>query len=133
MRRRDWIGGTCAVALGSLVGARPATATPQKYSGNVAEVDRGAGRIVLGVVGPWRVVDGVTQVTRVPVKVNEATRFVRVERRPGPGPEGWIDNYVETPLAPWQVKAGDFVTATVNREGRQLVANQITVVVPGAP
>ena len=46
----------------------------------VLSVDRSAGVIVVGDMGPWRIKDGVTQVDRRRIEVMPATEFVRVRR-----------------------------------------------------
>lgn len=52
----------------------------RRYSGTALSVDRSAGVIVVGDVGPWRIKDGVTQVDRCRIEVMPATEFARVRR-----------------------------------------------------
>ena len=85
----------------------------RKYSGTVLSVDRSAGVIVVGDMGPWRIKDGVTQVDRRTIEVTPSTEFVSVRRASGPAPSGWVGDFVESVLPGWQVKPGDWVTVIV--------------------
>ena len=81
------------------------------YSGTVVGIDRGAGTIVIGEIGPWRVQGGKTVITMRTFAVGPGARFEASRRVGDPGPGGWPGGFVETTLAPWAVKVGDFVTA----------------------
>ena len=43
------------------------------------------------------------------------TTFVRVSRVSGAGPSGFVGDFVETPLATWTVKPGDYVAVEVDK------------------
>ncbi len=117
-----------SLAAAALILLGTSTAGAVDYSGTVVGVDRGAGTIVIGEVGPWRVEGGKTAITRRTLVVGPGTRFA-VSRRVGdPGPGGWPGGFVETTLAPWAVKAGDFVTVRVE-DGQRPTATQIVVTV----
>jgi hypothetical protein len=99
-----------------------------KHSGTLLAVDRTAGTVTLGELGPWRVERGVTQVDRLTVVVTSGTEFARVRR--GEGDAAYFRDWVEEPLAAWSVRAGDFVTIDCRHEGRRMVAVKVTVVTP---
>lgn len=99
----------------------------RKYSGTVLSVDRSAGVIVVGDMGPWRIKDGVTQVDRRTIAVALSTEFVRVTRASGPAPSGWVGDFVESVLPGWQVKPGDWVTVSVTAGDKPPRAVRITV------
>jgi hypothetical protein len=46
-------------------------------------------------------------------------------------PSGWTGDFVESMLEPWQVRAGDWVTVSFERDGGRPAASRITVVDPG--
>lgn len=103
-----------------------------RYSGTVLSVDRTAGVIAIGEVGPWRVKDGRTEITRRTVRVTLATRLVRVRRSPEGGAGGWPGGFVEAPLTASEIRAGDFVTADVDGRGEPSTALAITLATPGS-
>ena len=104
-----------------------------RYSGTVASVDRATGVIVVEGMGPWQIKDGVTQVERRTVGVAPATEFVGVKRARGPAPSGWMGDFVESALAAWQVKPGDWVTVTAKPGGPRPTAIRIYVWEPTEP
>lgn len=104
-----------------------------RYSGTVLSVDRTAGVIAIGEVGPWRVKDGQTEITRRTVRVTSATRLVRARRSPEGGASGWPGGFVEVPLTASEIRAGDFVTAEVDSRGEPSTALAITLATPGSP
>jgi hypothetical protein len=99
----------------------------RKYSGTVFSVDRSAGVVVVGDVGPWRIEDGVTQVDRRTIAVTPSTEFVSVRRASGPAPSGWVGDFVESVLPGWHVKPGDWVTVLVTAGGTRPTAVRIYV------
>ncbi|MBI2528781.1 MAG: hypothetical protein HYV93_22715 [Candidatus Rokubacteria bacterium] len=117
------------IAIGSAVPA-PGWADVTRHSGTVLAVDRDAGTLVLGEVGPWRVTDGVTEVTRLTIALRPSTEVVIVARSAGAGPTGWVGEFAETPLGEAELGQGKFVTVTVQREGGRLVAQKVSVVAP---
>lgn len=104
------------------------TAWASDHSGTVMAVDPEKGILVIGEIGPWRVKDGKTEITRRTVVVEPSTLFVMVKRSPEPGPSGWPGEFVEVPLGAWAVKAGDFVTVQVEQKGERRTATKIAVV-----
>lgn len=135
MDRRQMVrmAGLLAVALGTLALPGRAGASEVKHSGTILAINKAAGTIVLGEMGPWRGTEGVTEITRRTILVTSATAFARVERAPGPPATRGIGEFVEAPLGPWEVKEGDFVTVQVQREGERLTAAKVTVVAPSGP
>lgn len=124
---RGWLQAVAFVALALPVWAGAEAAN---HSGTIQTLNKEAGTIVLGEVGPWRVKDGVTEVTERTIIVTKATEFRQVRRAAGAGPGGWIGEFVEVGIGPWEVRKGDFVTVEVRREGERLTALKVTVVVP---
>lgn len=109
-----------------------AEAGPLSHSGTVIAVDRNAGTIELGEIGPWRVVGGVTVVSRHTITVTRFTNFVRVRRAAEPRHGGYPGDFVEDLLAPWEIRPGDFVTVLCQHDGRFLTALEIAVTEPAA-
>jgi hypothetical protein len=120
---------TGARRAGWLVGLLVAAAA-RNLSGTVLAVDQAAGTIVLGEVGPWRLKDGATEVTRRTIAVTPATEFARVKRLEGAGPNGWIGAFMEERIAAWSIEPGDFatVTVTVDPGATRPTAAKVTVV-----
>ena len=77
-------------------------------AGTVLAVDRNAGTLVLGEVGPWRVERGETRITRLAIATGSATEFTVAERVPD-GAAGFPGAFAERRLDPGHVKASDFV------------------------
>ena len=96
-----------------------------KHTGTVLAVSKDTGTIVLGEVGPWRVEQGVLQITRRIISVTPATEFVQVKR----DKEGveYPGDFIEARLDPWSFAVGDFVTVDCRHEGKRLIALKITV------
>lgn len=111
-----------ALALEAWAGTEPAS-----ISGTILALNKEAGTIVVGEVGPWRVKEGATEITPRTIAVTAATAFKQVKRAPGPGPTGWIGDFVEVGIGAWEVKQGDFVTIQVRQEGARLTAITIAV------
>ena len=98
-----------------------------RYSGTVVAVDRAAGAIVVEGMGPWRVMDGATQVERRTINVTPTTELVRVKRASGVAPSGWMGDFVESAPAEWQMKPGDWVTVTLAPDAPRPTAIRVTV------
>ena len=96
-------------------------------SGTILALNKEAGTIVVGEVGPWRVKEGATEITSRTVAVTAGTEFKQVRRAEGQGPTGWVGEFLEVAIAPWGLKKGDFVTVQVRREGPQLTALTVAV------
>jgi hypothetical protein len=118
-----------AAALVVLAWSTGAPANTTSISGTVLALDKTAGTITVGEVGPWRVKGGVTEVDPRVIAVTTSTEFRQVRRAAGSGPTGWVGDFVETGLRAWQVNKGDFVTVKVQREGERLIALAVQVVV----
>lgn len=122
-----------AMALLTLAPPARAGAPTSKHSGTILAVNRAAGTIVLGEMGPWRVKGGVTEITERTIAVIPSTEFTRVKRVPGPGPAGWAGDFVEVRLGVWEVKAGDLVTVEVREKDQRLIALKVVVIKLGKP
>ena len=96
-----------------------------RHSGTLLAISKETGTITLGEVGPWHVVQGVTQITRRSISVTPATEFVQVKR----DKEGveYPGDFIEARLDPWSFAVGDFVTVDCRHEGKRLIALKITV------
>ena len=99
----------------------------RRYSGTVLAVDRSAGAIVVGDMGPWRLKDGVTQIEPRTIAVTPATEFVSVMRASGVAPSGWVGDFVESVLPGGRVKPGDWVTVVVKADARRPTAIRIYI------
>jgi hypothetical protein len=126
-RSRILWGGFASLWLLTLAASGGAEAATALYAGVVQSVDKAAGTIVVGDMGP-RLKSGESKATPRTIRVGPSTEFVRVKRSPGVAPSGWFGDYVETRLAPWQVKPGDWVTVVVERGPDGVTATKITVV-----
>jgi FtsP/CotA-like multicopper oxidase with cupredoxin domain len=114
------------IGVGAVTGSL--AAAQKKHAGTVEMVDRSAGTIVIEDIGR-RLKSGKSEVHHVKVHVSPSAQFARAQRVAGPGPEGWIGAYAESPLPAWDVKKGDF--AVVTMDGGKGV--EVTVVDTRAP
>jgi len=101
-------------------------------AGAVLTVDRDAGRIVVGDMGPL-LASGSSELSRRSIRVTPSTEFVMVKRAAGTAPSGFVGDYVESRLAAWDVRPGDYVTVTVRPGQGDAEAIKITVVDTGQP
>jgi hypothetical protein len=92
-----------------------------KYTGTVLAIDRARGQLVLGEVGPWR--EGVTQRIRRTITLTGQTEYTIGFRANPPG--GFPGEFIEGPLRPGDIEAGDVVTVLCRKDGRRLVALKI--------
>ncbi len=120
------------VSILALTAAGATEAKALTCAGLVLAVDRVGGTIVVGDMGPL-LSSGKSEVTRRTIQVTPSTEFVRVKRASGVAPSGWDGDYVETRLAAWDVKPGDFVAVTSEGHGQSLKAVKVTVVDPSKP
>jgi CBS domain-containing protein len=129
--RAQWLLNAVVFALACADGA--AGAGTVKHSGTVAAVDRAAGTMVLDEVGPWRVKDGVTQITRRTIVVPATTEVTVARRAEEPG--GWLPRpFVEAPAGLGDLAPGQFVTVECRPEAARLIAVKVTItVVSGTP
>jgi len=106
------------------------TAVASDHSGTVVAIDKRAGTLVIGEIGPWRVKDGETLVTRRTVAVTRSTEFVAASRSPDAGPSGWVGEWIEVPVDVSAVNQDDFITVRVRKAGRAWVADKVTIATP---
>jgi hypothetical protein len=109
------------------IAASASAQSPPRHAGLVMSVERAAGTIVVADMGP-RLQTGDSKVTPHTIRVTPSTQFVRVKRMAGTAPSGWVGDYVERTLPPWDVKTGDWVSATVDGGGGAATAVKIVVV-----
>lgn len=118
---------TVGLVLLSLAGPGWAQGAATRHSGTVVAVDRAAGTITIEAIGPWRVKDGQTVVTRFTVKPNGSTVWTRARRASGAGPSGWDGEFIEVPQDAWGLKSGEYATLDLQRAGKRRVATRVTV------
>ena len=115
------------VVLAWLLAALPASAgTLEKHSGVVTSVE--GTQITIDEMGPWRGPD--TKPTRRTFELTSATKVDRVERAPE-GSNGWPWSYVSRPLDLSALRAGDYVTVTVDPAERRNVVVEVEAEQPG--
>jgi hypothetical protein len=98
-----------------------------RHSGTVVAVDQTSGALTLDELGPWRVEHGKTVVTKRTVTVTGATEWTRASRAAGAGAQGWLNEFVETSIGPWQVRPGDYATVEMGATAGRGVATKVIV------
>ncbi len=98
-----------------------------KHSGTILGLDRSAGTIVLGEVGPWRLERGATVITRRTIDVTSGTTFA-VVRRVEASPTGFPNDFVEEKLDGATLATGDYVTVDCLHRAGRMIALKVTVV-----
>jgi hypothetical protein len=110
------------MALGSPVSADDVV----KHSGRIVGIADGARTFVLEEVGPWKVRNGETVMTRQVITLLPETRFTIVGREDGAS-SGFKGDFVEMTLAPEDVYLYDYVTVECRHEGGNMLALKIMV------
>ena len=95
------------------------------YSGTVVAIDPEVGVLTFDEVGPWRVAQGWTLVTRRTVTITPDTSFNTFIRVNAPG--GFAGDFLEVALDAEDVTNGDFVTAECVAERGRLIAVRVTL------
>lgn len=114
---------TILLGLTAAVGA----AEQVKFSGVIVSISDSRGTFVLAEVGPWRVRDGATVITRRTIALAPDTAYAVVGRAET-APSAFPGDFVETPVGPDRIHLNDWVTVECRREGGRLVAVKITAV-----
>ena len=111
-----------------LAAAGVATAAEEvvKHSGVIVDFDPSSDTIVLAEVGPWRVQQGATVVTRQRIKLMPRTEF-RIAFRTEPTDGGFPGQFVEAPIDRGGVYVEDWVTVECRHEGSRMIALSITI------
>ena len=122
-----WTAFAVGWVLLSLAAPGSAEAGATRHSGIVAAVDQAAGTIVIEEIGPWRLKDGQTVITRLTVKPDGSTAWTRARRAAGVGPSGWHGEFIEAPQDAWGLKRGEYATVELERVGTRQVATRVTV------
>lgn len=100
-------------------------ADTQRHSGTVVSIDPPRGVMVLDEVGPWRIKEGQTVLTRRTITLTPTTTFAVYIRADVPG--GFARDFLKVALDPEDVVPGDFVTVDCLHEGDRLVARSVSV------
>ncbi len=120
-------GGVVGLSLLALAVSGWAEAATARYAGVVQSLDKAAGTITVGDMGPM-LKSGESKLTPRTIQVKPSTEFVRVKRAAGVAPSGWFGDYVATTLSAWDLKPGDWVGVAGEREAKGVAATKITVV-----
>ena len=118
-----------AIALGATLLAAPAAwaAVTVDHSGTVIAVAASRNTITIEEMGPWH--PGKTSVEREVFALTPETRIELARRQDVTG--GFPGQWADQALPASALRAGDFATVTVEREGRRLQATKVVVVRPG--
>lgn len=120
-----------ALVLAGVLGAGPAVAAEVvRHSGTLRSVDAAAGRVVLGEIGPWRVIGGRTQVTELSIRIGADTHVLVVRRAPNAS-SGFVGDFVEEPARVSSLRPGDFLTVDCVHAGPHTTAHMLIVVRSG--
>jgi hypothetical protein len=101
------------------------SARPTRHSGTVVAVDPPGGVLIMEEIGPWRVEQGKTVVTRRTIGLTSGTKvntFIRVDV-----PGRFAGDFIEVELDAEDITPGDFATAECVRERGRLVAVRVTL------
>jgi hypothetical protein len=114
-----------------LLGLTAAASTEErvKHSGSIVSIADDGGTFVLAEVGPWRVRNGATVITRRTITLAPETELAIVARDETP-PSGFSGDFVETRLGPDGIYLNDYVTVDCRHEGQRMIALRITVSEP---
>jgi hypothetical protein len=116
------------LAVGPLILPTLAPALTTSQSGTILAIDKATGTVVVGDLGPWH---GATDIARRTLRVTPSTQLWQVQRATGAGATGWIGDFEQVRLSAADLKAGSFVTAQVQHEGKAARALTLTVVATG--
>lgn len=95
------------------------------HSGTVAAIDPQGGVLIIEEVGPWRLEQGTTVVTRRTISLTSQTKVNTFMRVDVPGRFG--GDFLEVELAAEDISPGDFATAECVRQRGRLVAVRVTL------
>jgi hypothetical protein len=104
------------------IAAAPATA---RHSGAVVFIDAERGVMIVDEVGPWRVENERTVITRLRIDLTRETLFNTFVRINAPG--RFAGEFLEVALDATDVTPGDIVTIDCRHEGDRLVAKVVTI------
>jgi hypothetical protein len=97
-----------------------------RHSGTIVQTDENTESIVIEEIGAWHASDTKPQVMRLRIVIAPDAPIV-ISRRSSQAPSGFVGDFVEKPLAPWGLAAGDFVTIECEHKANRLVARKVTV------
>jgi hypothetical protein len=116
------------VALVAVLAASPAWAgATAKHSGRIITADPAHQTLTVEEMGPWHGSE-VKALRREVVRLTPQTR-IDLERRSEQA-AGWPGGFAEQKLGAADLKPGDFVTATMERQAGRTIATKVTVVRP---
>jgi hypothetical protein len=118
-----------AVLLGCLASA--SAGERLKHSGSIVSIADDGRTFVLAEIGPWRVRNGASVVTRRTITLTPDTEFAIVAREVETS-SGFPGDFVETRLGPDGVYLNDYVTVDFRHDGGRQIALKITVSEPWA-
>ena len=98
-----------------------------RHSGTVVAVDQTGGTLTLDELGPWRVQHGKTVITKRTVTVTGSTEWTRASRAARVGPQGWLHEFVEASIGPWEVRPGDYATVEMGPTAGRAIATKVIV------
>jgi len=119
-----------SLALALVLGLAPAGLTADAartttHSGTVVAIDPEGGVLIIEELGPWRVEQGRTVVTRRTVVLTADTKFNTFIRVNVPG--AFAGDFLEVALDADSITPGDFVTAECAPERGRLVGLRVTL------
>jgi hypothetical protein len=115
-----------ALALGaSAMTPAAAAARASTHSGEVVALDPQGGVMIIDEVGPWRVAQGRTVVTRRTIRPTSATKFNTFIRVNVPGQ--FAGDFIEVTLDAEDITPGGLVTAECVHERGRLIAVRVTM------
>jgi hypothetical protein len=117
-----------AVALVAVLAVSPAWAgETARHSGTIISADPAHQALTVEEIGPWHGSE-IKALKREVVRLTPETR-IDLERRSEQA-AGWPYGFAEQKLAAADLKPGDFVTVTVERQGGRAIATKVAVVRP---
>jgi hypothetical protein len=121
-----------ALAAGGLLLVSTAqSADRTRHSGHIKAVSPNGQTIVLEEVGPGLKGSSTNQVISRPIALTPETRITLASRtEEGNGSSEWSGGFKETPLAPTDLRVGDYATVEAQTRDGRLVAVSVVVVRP---
>jgi hypothetical protein len=103
-------------------------AAEARHSGTIARLSGNGRTITLEELGPWTA--GGHARDELSIALEPSTKIELVARSKEAAADQWPGGFKETPLAPSDLRAGDYVTVAAHRNHGRLVALSVTVIRP---